>query len=63
MDTERLAYAFGHLVSSHMTDAHAGDSADEANDVLNKMELTVRERDIIYALSEKTHEMLEGARA
>ena len=51
--TDRLIYAFGHLVSSYrVEDAHAGDSGGLALDVLYDMEFTEREIAIIEALAE-----------
>lgn len=51
--TETVVYAFGHLVSSHFTDdAHHADSGDLAQDVMEHLNLTVREREILEAVAE-----------
>jgi hypothetical protein len=47
-----VLYAFGHLVSSNGVDAHAADSGSEADDVMEGLGLTARERAIMELLAE-----------
>lgn len=51
-EKDRLTYAFGHLVSSFGTDAHAGDSGELAQEVLTELGFSPREKSIIEDLAE-----------
>lgn len=52
IDRDTLIYGFGHLVGSHGTDAHAGDSGDLALEVLESLGLTARQIEILDMVAE-----------
>ena len=49
---ERVLYAFGHLVGSYGTDAHAADSGDEGQTVLRDEGLSDAEIEIVHIIAE-----------
>lgn len=49
---DRLTYAFGHAVSSHMIDAHSADSGELAIEVLSDLGLTEEEIEIVGYIAE-----------
>ena len=52
-DPRRLAYAFGHLVASHTPDdPHHADSGDLADEELDALGLSLREKDLVEAIAE-----------
>lgn len=51
-DRAKLTYAFGHLVGSFGTDAHAADSGELGDTVMDEIGLVPDERAIVRVLAE-----------
>lgn len=51
-EEETLLYGFGHLVSSHLIDAHSADSGELARDVFDDLDLSAREVALLEVIAE-----------
>lgn len=49
---DRVAYAFGHAVSSYSTDAYAGDSGDLAQEVVEELGFTPMTVELFWLIAE-----------
>lgn len=53
---QALVYAFGHLVASYTPDAHAGDSGDLGQEVLDRLGLDEKAKAAVHRLAEHVAE-------